>query len=206
MSGHVLNIAEILFRSEVNGPGQRTVIWLQGCRKNCVNCCNPEFRAADNGTNYESGALVNHIARHTNQFRDIEGVTFSGGEPFDQAEALLPAAKSFRDNGLTLMAFSGYSFEELRTKNASTAALLSTLDILVDGEYTESLACSRLWRSSYNQTVHFLTDRYQRYSEWTDRSMQECEMIIENDRLVITGFPNTTHGTSDLFHSLISGR
>jgi anaerobic ribonucleoside-triphosphate reductase activating protein len=206
MSDHVLNIAEILFQSEANGPGQRTVIWLQGCRKNCVNCCNPEFRSTESGITYAPDAIVNHVACNTNQFRDIEGITFSGGEPFDQAEALLPVAESFRENGLTLMAFSGYSIDELLTKNASTAAMLGMLDILVDGEYIESLTCSRLWRSSYNQTVHFLTDRYRHYSDWTNRSLQEYEMIIENDHLVITGFPDATKGTSDLFHSSFIGR
>lgn len=206
MTEPVINIAEIIFISEVNGPGRRSVIWVQGCGKSCVNCCNPSFLPADGGHPYTPGELVSHIADHTRRFADIEGITFSGGEPFDQAPALLKAAELFRSHGLTLMAYTGYPVSELRQKSPPAAALLGTLDILVDGEYVESLACSRLWRSSFNQTVHFLTPRYRHYADRTEQPVRECEMILENDRLVVTGFSGPSGGTSDLFHSNISQR
>lgn len=206
MTEPVINIADIIFISEVNGPGRRSVIWLQGCGKTCVNCCNPSFRPSAGGRLYTPGELVRHIAGHTRQFADIEGITFSGGEPFDQAPALLNAAELFRRHGLTLMAYSGYTISELQINNPSSAALLGTLDILVDGEYVESLACSRLWRSSFNQTVHFLTPRYRHYADRTEQPVRECEMILDNDRLVVTGFPESSNGTSDLFHSNFSQR
>ncbi len=206
MSALRLHIAEILFRSEVNGPGLRSVIWVQGCGKKCSGCCNPDFLPQAGGISYTPGELAGHISANTHEFRDIEGITFSGGEPFDQAETLLSAADEFRRNGLSLMAFTGYRIAELREKNRFTSALLGMLDILVDGEYIESLACDRLWRSSFNQNVHFLSNRYRHYEDRTDLPVRECEMTIDNGRLVITGFPVRSGESLDLFHSLHSQR
>ncbi len=201
MPGRKINIAQILFQSETNGPGLRSVIWLQGCGKRCAGCFNQEFLPFGGGNELAAEELVMNVSDNTGQFRSIEGITFSGGEPFDQSEALLPAAKAFRNHGLTMMAFSGYTIGEIQRMNEESAELLGLLDILVDGEYNETLACSRLWRSSFNQTVHFLTERYRHYQADTEQHAQECEVILENNKLGITGFPGKIKGTTDLFYS-----
>lgn len=141
--------------------------------------------------------LYRSIEQGTHHFSSIEGITLSGGEPFDQAEALLPFAKKIISRGLSFMAFSGYTLEELKSDPVKRQ-LLNLMDILVDGEYMESLACTRLWRSSFNQTVYLLSPRYQHWASELERPVQEVEITIEQNRLTVTGFPSVS-GSSDLF-------
>ena len=119
----------------------------------------------------------------------VEGITFSGGEPFAQAAGLAESARLFRKAGLTLMSYSGFTLEEIHGMGDPHTDLLKTLDILVDGEYIKELACDRLWRSSANQRVHFLTDRYHEYKELTNKELREFEVVLSGDDLKITGFP-----------------
>jgi anaerobic ribonucleoside-triphosphate reductase activating protein len=85
----------------------------------------------------------------------LRGVTFSGGEPFEQVPALLELAHMIRDAGLTLMSYSGYTLEELIARHdPDTDELLGLLDILVDGRYVERLRnLTLVYRGSENQRV-----------------------------------------------------
>ena len=87
--------------------------------------------------------------------KGLRGVTFSGGEPFEQAEALLELAKLVKGAGLTLMSYSGYTLEELEARHdKATDELLGMLDILVDGRYDESLRnLTLVYCGSENQRV-----------------------------------------------------
>ena len=85
----------------------------------------------------------------------LRGVTFSGGEPFEQVPALLELAKNIRGAGLTLMSYSGYTLEELEARHdKETDELLGMLDILVDGRYDENLRnLTLVYCGSENQRV-----------------------------------------------------
>ena len=88
---------------------------------------------------------------------NIKGVTFSGGEPFEQARPLFDLAKYLRGMGYSLMSYSGYTLEELEAKAESDSAvceLLGILDILVDGRYEEKLRnLTLVYCGSENQRV-----------------------------------------------------
>ena len=92
----------------------------------------------------------------------VEGVTLLGGEPFEQAEALAQFAALAQDGGLSVMAFTGHRWEDLRLESLRGAsALLAHVDLLVDGPYqAEHLDVVRPWVGSKNQRFHFLSDRY----------------------------------------------
>lgn len=79
-----VRIHRIVRSTTALGPGNRTAIWFQGCRRNCRGCMSPYSRALDGGTVWETGSLAKEIC----SIKDIEGITISGGEPFLQPEAL----------------------------------------------------------------------------------------------------------------------
>lgn len=133
--------------------------------------------------------LVDHVSGITDDFSRVEGVTFTGGEPFEQADALAAAAAMFRARGLSVMSYSGYTLAEI--VSLGRRSLLEQLDILVDGEYDEQQKVHRLWRSSANQTVHFLTSRYESLRHEAELPMYEMEVVLEGKHVVMTGFPDS---------------
>lgn len=94
--------------------------------------------------------------------KDIEGVTFLGGEPFEQAKALAELAKMVKNEGLSVLTFTGNRYEELKNaKNKDYDELLAQTDLLIDGGFEEDkFDLSRPWVGSKNQRYIFLTDRY----------------------------------------------
>ena len=137
--------------SIVDGPGFRYVLFVQGCPHHCHGCHNPESWAFEGGVEM----TVDEVFEQIKERSGLRGVTFSGGEPFEQADALLDLAKLIKDAGLTLMSYSGYTLEELEArKDKATDELLGMLDILVDGRYDESLRnLTLVYCGSENQRV-----------------------------------------------------
>ena len=157
-----LNLAAFLPRSTLNGPGERAVVWAQGCPRTpaCKGCVNPGMLDASRVVELvEVKALAERILSDPG----LSGVTFSGGEPFHQAGALAALARLLRvrSPALTLTVFSGHTLEELAaSKRADWRALLEHIDLLVDGPYREELACDDApLRASTNQRLQFLTHR-----------------------------------------------
>lgn len=147
----VIRVCGIEPESIVDGPGFRYVLFVQGCPHHCHGCHNPESWAFDAGYDMTAGEVFEEIKARPN----LRGVTFSGGEPFEQADALLGLAKMIKDAGLTLMSYSGYTLEELEARHdPATDELLGMLDILVDGRYDESLRnLTLVYCGSENQRV-----------------------------------------------------
>ncbi len=185
-----IEVAEILPVSEVNGPGRRCVIWVKGCRKRCPGCWNTEYLGFGKGKwSYTSDELFDAVKRISGNFKDIEGVTLSGGEPFEQSRELAEAAYLFKKNDLSVMSYSGFTLNDIHDKGRPFTDLLSQLDILVDGEYRHELHCDRMWRSSTNQQIHFLTERYRHLLGLVDNEIREFEVTLSSDHMMLTGFP-----------------
>ena len=144
-----LRVAGVIEESIVDGPGIRFVLFLQGCRLHCPGCQNPQTWDFDGGTLVPSDEVLARIRENPL----VHGVTFSGGEPFEQAEALLPLAKELKAQGYHLMAFSGFTLEQLVQK-PECRALLEQLDLLVDGPFIEAQKSLDLrFRGSRNQRI-----------------------------------------------------
>ena len=144
-----LRVAGVIEESIVDGPGIRFVLFLQGCRLRCPGCQNPQTWDFDGGTLVPSDEVLARIRENPL----VHGVTFSGGEPFEQADALLPLAKELKAQGYHLMAFSGFTLEQLVQK-PERQALLEQLDLLVDGPFIEAQKSLDLrFRGSRNQRI-----------------------------------------------------
>lgn len=170
-----LNIGSIEV-SNVVGPGNRLVIWLQGCSIRCKGCINSEFIPNK----------INKLIRVKDLFKiisntpDIEGVTYSGGEPFEQARGLYKLSKLVKEINLTIVSYSGYTIDELKNSNDKfRKLLLSYLDILIDGRYEYLKAAPLLWRGSTNQKVHFLTQVYENYRELANQLNLQIEFSFD---------------------------
>ncbi len=148
-----VKVAGIERNSVVDGPGLRTVIFAQGCPHRCPGCHNPGSHDPRGGTWRDTDELFADILTD----KSIRGVTFSGGEPFEQAAAFAHLAGLCREKGLSIVTYTGYTYEELAARAAAdqdTAALLLASDILVDGPYRqEERDLSLAFRGSRNQRV-----------------------------------------------------
>jgi anaerobic ribonucleoside-triphosphate reductase activating protein len=142
-------------RSRANGPGARFVVWLQGCSLGCPGCFNPATHDASGGREVSVADIAAQLARTA----DIEGLSLSGGEPLQQAEAAAALLDAARALGLSTLAFSGYSLEEIRALPHG-AEVLERLDVLIDGRYIAGERLATGLRGSANQRIQLLTSRY----------------------------------------------
>ncbi|WP_053228106.1 4Fe-4S single cluster domain-containing protein [Spirochaeta cellobiosiphila] len=178
----MINLHSFIEVSEVNGPGKRSVFWVQGCHFNCPGCRN---QAA---IKFENHQLINsEEAFLLIPIKDVEGVTFSGGEPFLQAEALIPLATLIKEAGLNLLIYSGYTREHLESSiNPYHQQLLSLTDILIDGLYRQHIPSRHPWAGSGNQKVHYLSDRAKLMNQADEVRQGEIHITNTGD-IIYTG-------------------
>lgn len=178
-----LRVHRFLPRTAVEGPGIRACVWVQGCSIRCQGCFNPGTWAATGGQVLEVDRLVEEVAATTG----IEGVTFLGGEPFDQAPALAALARGVQDGGLSVMTFSGYEYRVLqREERPGWKELLAVTDLLVDGPFVEPLPDSRRpWVGSTNQRFRFLSDRYSHLADELSSVPNRLEVRLHPDGTVL---------------------
>lgn len=160
-----IDICGIEPESIVDGPGFRYVVFVQGCPHHCPGCHNPQSHAFGCGTKRTVEELVDEMRENPL----LSGVTLSGGEPFCQAEALCDLAQRVREMGKTVVAYSGYTLEQLLEKGRTVPAirrLLSLTDTLIDGPYIEAQRDLELqFRGSRNQRVIDLRAWFEEHPE-----------------------------------------
>ena len=158
-------VYKTLKQTKVEGPGIRYCIWFQGCSRHCKGCWAKATWAKDKGYVAETDDIIKEILSTPN----LEGVTFLGGEPFEQPDALEEIASKVREKGLSVLCFTGGKIEDLQKK---FPRILAHIDLLIDGEFREEEKdFSRPWVGSKNQRYHFLTDRYDEriFTEYKNR-------------------------------------
>lgn len=189
----LLNVADTLANSRANGPGKRAVIWVQGCTIGCIGCYNsfthPHTR--------KSLLYPKQIAEWVSSIEGIEGVSFSGGEPFEQAEAVLQTINEIKKlrPELTYFSYTGFELKYLRkSENHAIRELLSALDMLCSGPFVNTLKNTNLlWRGSENQKLIYLSDVYSSESEdkWMEQSPVE-EYLYGLNEIHFSGFGGKT--------------
>lgn len=149
-----LRIAGVVNDSIVDGEGLRYTVFVQGCPHHCKGCHNPQTHSFNGGKEVDFKELLSDIESNTL----LDGVTFSGGEPFEQATALTKFAELVKslERDLNIVTYTGYTFEELLrgaySERPEWLDLLKVTDILIDGEFVEELKSYELkYRGSSNQ-------------------------------------------------------
>lgn len=133
-----IRISGIERESIVDGEGVRYVIFTQGCPHHCPGCHNPQTHAADGGKEVSVQTIANDIVANAAYDPLIQGITFSGGEPFLWAEELATIGEIAHAYGLDIWTYTGYAYEELLEKGTDDPRIKKLLDVtdyLVDGPF-----------------------------------------------------------------------
>ena len=189
----------IMPASRANGPGLRCVVFIQGCNLNCPGCWNPRSHAF-HGAEFAIGSILAEVV-HWHRQHALDGVTFSGGEPMQQADDLAELLQGLRSEvpTLSLGMFTGYSEKELETgryftrhgvdrdrRQALWRSIRGQLDFAVMGRFNRFQPSDAPMRTSANQVLRVFGGRY---SE-SDFGEQTVEITIAADGLTrTTGFP-----------------
>lgn len=166
-------------KTKTLGPGERCAIWMQGCKKRCKGCINPEGQNLNGGYEISVEEIINEIL----QFKTITGVTISGGEPFIQYKELCDLVDIIkRVSDLDVMLFSGYSLSEIKEMYPNCMNLLNKIDIFIDGEYIIEENDNSMFRGSNNQKIYMFTPKYIEYKSQIELSKQrEFSFEIKDD-------------------------
>ena len=116
----------------VNGYGLRAVLWTQGCYQHCPGCQNPETWDFAGGVEVD----IEDVKKQLKTFQGQAGITFCGGEPFEQPEACKEIADWCRKElGWNIWSFTGYTYAQLQEAGGAKWEFLKSLDALIDGPF-----------------------------------------------------------------------
>jgi anaerobic ribonucleoside-triphosphate reductase activating protein len=173
----------------VLGPGCRSVIWFYGCSRGCFGCIAESMNKSAKYESYEPQQLADWIANN----HGIEGVTLSGGEPFEQPKKSLEQFLALikQNPNLSILCYTGNNYQTL-VKDAANQKILQYIDVLIDGEYQIDNDKGQRWRGSGNQRFHFLTRRYaDEKNKWFNTFERQIEIELElNGSLLLSGIPS----------------
>ena len=143
----LIRIAGLVPESFVDGDGIRFAVFMQGCLRGCEGCHNPDTHSLDGGRLVDTEEIIAAIKKNPL----LDGITLTGGEPLLQIEAADELARAAKNLGLNVWCYTGYSFEDLPP---DAAQFLENIDVLIDGEFIESLRDLELqFRGSRNQRI-----------------------------------------------------
>jgi len=167
---NILRLGHRLDRSEIYGPGIRSVFWTQGCNLACKGCWNTQYWPSRGGEEISVSAILSQLK----ELKDIEGITLLGGEPLQQPQACLELIQGCKEIGLSVFIYTGYEPSEFDEVMQSCFDLC---DIAVTGRYIQELRDTTLrWRGSRNQQVHFISDLYDD-SVLKEQTEVECHIL-----------------------------
>ena len=151
--GKKIRLAGIAYESLVNGSGMRRVFFSQGCRHNCKGCFNPDTHDFQGGEERDMDELIKDVLDNP----ILKGVTFSGGDPLERAEEFSYMAKKFKENGLSVWSFTGYTFEYILDHlddRKGWREFINNIDVLIDGKFDENKMEDGIkFRGSSNQRI-----------------------------------------------------
>ena len=156
---NTIRLGHRLDRSEIYGPGLRSVFWTQGCTLACKGCWNTQYWASRGGLEIGVSQILNEL----DQLEEIEGITLLGGEPLQQSDASLELIKGCKEKGLSVFLYTGFLPSEF---DETMQACFDLSDIAVTGRYRPRIdeIPPLRWRGSRNQQVHFISDAVRRIS------------------------------------------
>ena len=162
-----LKVAGFSDDSIVDGPGIRFTLFVQGCENTCEGCHNKQAKALDGGEEITIEDVLRLVAKNPL----LDGITFSGGEPFLQAAALANLAKMLRTPEFSVVTYTGYTAEYLlAADNKGWRELMENTDILIDGPF-------ELSQKSYN--VRFRGSKNQRIIDMRKTLEEGRAVVIE---------------------------
>ncbi len=182
MGKKIINLGHFEPATRAMGPGLRACLWVRGCSIRCPGCISPFYLDQDPKADIALWRLLQKIRKAKEEY-GIEGISISGGEPFDQALILSELAEAVHILELSTLAWSGYTRRRLEGRRAPKGArnLLRHLDVLIDGPFQIRHRAEGLpLRGSKNQGIHLLTNRYR----MENLSSPQLEVRMHEDQVV----------------------
>ena len=170
------------------GPGRRVGIWVRGCTIHCPDCIAEYLWSFDESRARE----VEDVAREVEEFfsddGNVDGVTISGGEPFDQPEALIALLKKFRAKDIRdILLYTGYDINEITSANPEISELAAAV---VDSPFQLGEDTEDAWKGSSNQTLTVFDRQLSgRYEKWRGTKKGPMQVAVLKDRVISIGIP-----------------
>ena len=182
-----IGISRIHFPITTLGPGRRLGIWFQGCSIRCPGCISADTWGSGRGL-LELDELLEQVE---GWLPECDGITISGGEPFDQCDALNELLRGLRAKvGVDILVYSGHPFERLAEP---LRRMDGFIDALISEPYLTHAPQTLPLRGSDNQRLHMLTDLgRERFSafEHPDHCKQTFDVMFDDDGAVwLAGIP-----------------
>ncbi|MCR4661566.1 MAG: radical SAM protein [Clostridia bacterium] len=172
------NVASINTCTETEGPHKRLAIWFQGCNIYCKGCCNPSYQPLVPKNILTIDELIK-IIKDAKEKYEIEGVTYSGGEPTLQ-QNLSELTDRIHNLGLGIISFTGRKYEEVKN-------ILGNCDMVIDGNYDASYPeTKRKLLGSTNQRIISITTRYDNVLGWFNSIDKTIEVNL-NENIIFNG-------------------
>lgn len=169
-----ISISRAHFPVTTLGPGRRVGIWFQGCSIRCPGCVSADTWGFDRGVT----TVAELLAMVAPWLQDANGITISGGEPFDQPDALVAVLRGLDlSNDQDVLVYSGHPIERLHGKLAQASGMI---DALISDPFELSAAQTLALRGSDNQRLHLLTDRGRRtFGAYDDRMLTDADRSLD---------------------------
>jgi anaerobic ribonucleoside-triphosphate reductase activating protein len=188
-----INLAAYLPQTTVLGPGNRAVVWVQGCPFHCKGCIAPDWIPFNKRFQIKISKLAEMILAETN----IQGLTISGGEPMMQASGLYELVKAIKNViDLDIICYTGFRLERLLESppERGVPEFLRYIDVLIDGPYQQELNNDIGLRGSTNQRIHYLTNRLMDYD--FENSSRKISLNVNKNEISIVGVPTKNFMTA----------
>ncbi|MCM1170599.1 MAG: radical SAM protein [Clostridium sp.] len=182
-------IERIIYPVVTLGIGKRIAIWMQGCNHKCNGCINPELWYTRENANFQVQDIEQRI-RFICENNNVDGITFTGGDPLIQIDDLTQLLIKISDLDKEILVYTGVKYEEV-LKMSKSKELLDQIDILIDGEYIDSLNFDYLTlRGSENQRIIYLNkDCKYKYEEYIEEG-RKLQNLYMNDHMLSVGIHN----------------
>lgn len=183
-----MQIERIFFPLETLGYGRRIGIWTIGCPHACFNCSNPELWKE----NKKKDLPLRYIYQMLESIKEpIDGVTISGGEPFQQVKQLSELIRYISTNiSEDILIYSGYTLRQLKKwQNPFVEDILNNVAALVDGKYIEEKNDNSPLKGSSNQIVHILNEKYRSRYETILKGHRQVQTVTVQDTVLALGIP-----------------
>lgn len=181
-----LYIDRLLWPVTALGPGQRIALWISGCTHHCYNCANPELWEKKPSQKIPIKKLQNILTSMCTE-KKVDGLTITGGEPFDQSAALIALLDGIAVFFPDVLIYSGYPKEELE-KSPIRKELLRRVDVLVDGPYKDELnKPSIVLRGSENQKIYYQNQSIKEKYETYLRKGRQIQNFVYDYKIISVG-------------------
>ena len=170
------------------GPGRRIAVWVCGCKRRCIGCANPELWAFDSSKEI-SVEQLEQLIRSMSVHSETDGITITGGEPFDQPGELAALVRVLHKITGDILVYTGYTLAELNEmQDNAVIETLSRIAALIDGRYIEERNNGVRLRGSDNQVIHILNECYRNiYQSEIDEGKNEIQNFPVDGGVISVG-------------------